>query len=139
MKQLEGQTTPSTQHTELVCQQIDLPGRFPIFTDGQMHDLDKNAKLQNALSSQDAMDSSTERAIKAMVERVVKAARKKLKEDGLNPLDWKYTVMIAVHHKGQATDFWFGDGPEKEVKVDQNLPENLRKPVEAQRLKIEKR
>lgn len=139
MKQLEGPTTPSTQQRELACQQIDLPGRFPIFTDGQSHNLDKNTLFQTALNSQELQDHLDEREIAAMVRRVLTEARQKMKSDGRNPIDWKYTVMIAVHHKGQATDFWFGDGPEKEVKVDQNLSENLRKPVEAQRVKIEKR
>jgi hypothetical protein len=139
MKQLPSPTTPSTQQRELACQQIDLPGRFPIMTNGQSHDLDKGAKVMTSFLSQESEDIRIEREIIDMVRRTLKATRRKIQEDGRNANDWKYDVMIAVHHKGQVTDFWFGDGPDKEVKIDQNLPEHIRKPIGGQRVKIEKR
>ena len=139
MKPLPGPHTElSTNRRELVGQQIDLPGRYPIITDGQSHDLDCKAKMETCGKSQDQADSDADDEITAMLDRVRASVRKRIKGDGRNTEDWKYTVMIAVHHKGQATDFWFGDAPDIAI-VDKNLPENMHKPINGQQVRIEKR
>ena len=126
---------PSTEQREIIGNQVDLPGRFPILTDGIMHDLIN--ELDYLLGAQDSIDA---RNIGPLVDRIksfVRASREKLKKDGRNLRDWKYTVVMAVHHKGQATDFWLGDRPDVE-KVDKSLDKHMRKPVTAERVQITK-
>jgi len=115
---------PSEDRREVIGGQVHLPGRYPIITDGVQRDLTPGGNLKNVCISQDQMDAELRDEVTAMVNRIVKEARRQLKMQGRNLDDWKATVTIAVHHKGQATEFWFGDAPDRK-KVDKSLPENL--------------
>lgn len=73
----------------------------------------------------------------ASVWRLLKHARTKLEAEGRNLNDCMVTVTIAVHHKGQATDFWVGDSPDRK-RVDKSLPEHLNRPEGGQRIEVKR-
>ena len=123
----------SIDRREVIGNTVSLPGRFPIFTDGNMNEL----MAEYAFLDQDVEDERELDQIAMRFARFLKETRKQLKRDGRNLNDWKYTVMLAVHHKGQATDFWIGDRPDV-ARVDQSLEEHLKKPENAERVKITK-
>ncbi len=123
----------SIDRREVIGNTVSLPGRFPIFTDGDMNDL----TVEYAFMDQEHDDARTLNGIASRFARLLQETRKQLKKDGRKPRDWKYTVMIAVHHKGQATDFWIGDRPDVE-RVDQSLEVHLKKPAIGERLKLSK-
>ena len=126
--------SPSIDRREVIGNAISLPGRFPIFTDGDMHDL----MVEYGFMNQDVEDERELDQIASRFARFLEETREQLKRDGRNANDWKYTVMIAVHHKGQATDFWIGDRPDVE-RVDRSLEEKKKKPEIGERVKVTKR
>ena len=132
--------TPSnelvTSHTEVIGGQVDLPGRFPIFTDGLMFRLLKHG-IEEIYKQQCDLDAYHLADLKQMVERMITHTRKTLKADGQMLEDWNVTVTVAVHHKGQATEFWLGDAPNRKI-VDKSLPENLSRPEGAQKIEVKR-
>lgn len=127
--------TQALQETqkEVIGGQVDLPGRFPILTDGVQFNLAEDFYL-----NPHHKDGENLRAVEAMVRRMIDHARKTLAADGRNLEDCRVTVTMAVHHKGQATDFWIGDAPDRK-QVDKMLTENLNKPQNGQYVEVRRR
>lgn len=131
----EGGEVISTQalqetHKEVIGGQVALPGRFPVMTDGVQFPLADPVHMFRF-----AKDVEQQQQVLAMVRRMIDHARTKLEADGRTLEDWRVTVTIAVHHKGEVSNFWFGDAPERQ-RISQALPEYLKIPQGSQEVKV---
>lgn len=127
-----GDNLPSTESREIIGGAVSLPGRFAILTDGVQFPL-----VEDFYLDPHCKDAERIRSAESMVRRMMGHACKRLEEEGRNLNDCMVTVTVAVHHKGQATDFWVGDSPDRK-KVDKSLPEHLTKPDGGKRIEVKR-
>lgn len=127
-----GDNLPVTQSREIIGCSVSLPGRFDILTDGVQFPLNQDPEMFQAQRDREHADK-----IDSMIRRMVSHARRTLDAEGRNLNDCMVTVTVAVHHKGQATDFWVGDSPDRK-KVDKSLPEHLTKPDGGKRIEVKR-
>ncbi len=123
---------PAVQQREIIGGSVSLPGRFDILTGSVQFPLNQDPEM-----FQDQRDDEHEAKAVATIMRLMEHARAQLMEQGRNLNDCMVTVMVAIHHKGQATDFWFGDAPDRK-KVDKSLPEHLTKPEGGNRIEVKR-
>ena len=127
-----GDNLPVTQSREIIGGAVSLPGRFDILTDGVQFPLNQDPQM-----FQSQKDAEHLRKVEPMVRRLMDHAHRVLDSQGRNLNDCMVTVTVAVHHKGQATDFWVGDSPDRK-KVDKSLPEHLTKPDGGKRIEVKR-
>lgn len=115
---------------DVVGVRVDLPGRLSIYTDGVQFPL----AIDNR-QAQQQHDAQNLNRVHTMTDRLMRRVREQLENDGRRVQDWNVTVTVAVHHKGQATEFWIGDAPERKP-TDKNLPEHLCRPHNETRIDV---